>query len=134
MENIFRKLAELYKVPYGGQKVFSLEEELLSADSKAAWEKAAARDGLVVGGDIVKWLGNSPQLVDRHREAQPMAKNTLGGSHLSSDVKLRMAGFADCIDTEDMFVEWIEEMQRTKVLPPVRAQVAAAAGSGSSKL
>ena len=35
-----------------------------------------------------------------------------------STIKLRQAGFGDCVDSEDMFVEWIERLQQMRVLPP----------------
>jgi hypothetical protein len=39
---------------------------------------------------------------------------------LLSTVKLRQAGFADCIDTEDMLSEWLTRFQRRQLLPSVR--------------
>jgi hypothetical protein len=38
-----------------------------------------------------------------------------------STIKLRQAGFADCIDTERMFRDWISILQAQKILPKVRA-------------
>lgn len=57
------------------------------------------------------------------RTDRPLPKNTLWGSYLTSSIKLRQAGFADCIDPEDMFVEWLQEMQRVAVMPPARAKL-----------
>jgi hypothetical protein len=37
---------------------------------------------------------------------------------LLSTIKLRQAGFADCIDTEDMFREWFARLQQARLLPP----------------
>jgi nucleoside-diphosphate-sugar epimerase len=37
---------------------------------------------------------------------------------LVSTIKIRQAGFADCIDTEDMFRKWFERFQRGGLLPP----------------
>jgi hypothetical protein len=37
---------------------------------------------------------------------------------LLSTVKIRQAGFGDCIDTEDMFREWFAILQQRKLLPP----------------
>jgi len=34
-----------------------------------------------------------------------------------STIKLRQAGFAECVDTEDMTIRWLEEMQGWGVLP-----------------
>ena len=36
---------------------------------------------------------------------------------LLSTIKLRQAGFADCIDTELMFARWFRKLQQLKVLP-----------------
>jgi hypothetical protein len=36
---------------------------------------------------------------------------------LLSGIKLRQHGFADRLDTEDAIIEWMERMQREKVLP-----------------
>ena len=38
---------------------------------------------------------------------------------LVSTIKLRQAGFADCMDTEDCFRKWIKRFQDLKWLPPV---------------
>ena len=37
---------------------------------------------------------------------------------LVSTVKIRQAGFTECMDTEDMFRKWIAHFQRTGLLPP----------------
>jgi hypothetical protein len=36
---------------------------------------------------------------------------------LVSTIKLRQAGFGDCIDTEAMFAKWFARLQERKVLP-----------------
>jgi nucleoside-diphosphate-sugar epimerase len=38
---------------------------------------------------------------------------------LVSTIKLRQAGFADCIDTEDMFHKWFERFRERRLLPPL---------------
>jgi nucleoside-diphosphate-sugar epimerase len=38
-------------------------------------------------------------------------------SSLSSTIKIRQAGFGDCIDTEEMFLWWFGELQRRRILP-----------------
>jgi hypothetical protein len=38
-----------------------------------------------------------------------------------STIKLRQAGFADCIDTEQMFRDWIAILQKQRVLPKAQA-------------
>lgn len=37
---------------------------------------------------------------------------------LLSTVKIRQAGFADCVDTEDMFRRWITRFQERRLIPP----------------
>lgn len=37
---------------------------------------------------------------------------------LVSTIKLRKAGFTDCIDTEDMLHAWLSRLQQMKILPP----------------
>ena len=39
-------------------------------------------------------------------------------SPLLSSIKLRKAGFAECIDSEQMLVEWLNRLQEQHVLPP----------------
>lgn len=74
-------------------------------------------------------------IIARHRLAAPGLSALLGESHhyadfcfgtharqqpppvLVSTIKLRQAGFADCIDTEAMFRDWIGILQRDRILP-----------------
>ena len=37
---------------------------------------------------------------------------------LLSTIKLRQAGFGECMDTEDMFQKWVSHFQRERLLPP----------------
>jgi hypothetical protein len=37
-------------------------------------------------------------------------------SYLST-IKLRQAGFHDCADTEEMYVDWFARLRREKVIP-----------------
>ncbi len=38
---------------------------------------------------------------------------------LVSTIKVRKAGFQECMDTEDMFRKWIAYFQKERLLPPV---------------
>ena len=42
---------------------------------------------------------------------------------LVSTIKLRQAGFGDCIDTEDMFRDWFRILAARKIIPPTRRGV-----------
>jgi hypothetical protein len=37
---------------------------------------------------------------------------------LVSTIKIRRAGFGDCVDTEDMFRRWFAHFQERRLLPP----------------
>jgi nucleoside-diphosphate-sugar epimerase len=39
---------------------------------------------------------------------------------LNSTIAIRQAGFAECVDTEDMFVRWMTHLQQTGVVPASR--------------
>jgi hypothetical protein len=36
-----------------------------------------------------------------------------------STIKLRQAGFQDCIDTQDMLRKWFKRFQDARLLPPI---------------
>ena len=46
----------------------------------------------------------------------PASKLILAAPTMST-VKLRKAGFGECVDTEEMFLRWFSEMQDMCVLP-----------------
>lgn len=108
------------------------------------WPRLAPCFGLTAGADDPQYLQRAlprksavwDELVARHNLAAPTldafagdsliyadlffnAGNTVAmPSPLLSGIKLRQAGFADCIDSEDMLVEWLERLQHMRVLPP----------------
>ena len=51
VENVFRKLAEVFGVPYGGPRPYRLEDEVLSPASREVWASAASRHnrGIPIG-------------------------------------------------------------------------------------
>ena len=46
---------------------------------------------------------------------------TNSSSSLMSTIKIRQAGFGDCIDTEESFIWWLAELQRRRILPSLSA-------------
>ena len=50
------------------------------------------------------------------KSALPLVRR--GGTTMPT-IALRMAGFADCIDSTTMMLKWLGEMERTKALPPM---------------
>jgi nucleoside-diphosphate-sugar epimerase len=81
-----------------------------------AWDRAVARHGLRQMR-LPALLGESNHYADfcfgfHAREAPPPV--------IVSTIRLREAGFGDCIDTERMFREWFAVLQAKRVLPPAR--------------
>jgi nucleoside-diphosphate-sugar epimerase len=79
-----------------------------------AWDAVVRAHGLQPHA-LPALLGESHHYADfcfghRAREAPPPV--------IVSTIKIRQAGFADCIDTEQMFREGIARLQAQRVLPP----------------
>jgi nucleoside-diphosphate-sugar epimerase len=109
------------------------------------WPTMAEALGVEVGEpQPASWVADSPQwaetwagIVDRHHLRAPRrlsdfvgdsfvyADRLFAGSPqrrlpaLLSTVKIRRAGFAACIDTEDMFRKWFRRFQQEGLLPPL---------------
>jgi nucleoside-diphosphate-sugar epimerase len=78
------------------------------------WAAVVDRYGLRAPRDMAGFVGASWVYAD-------LLFGTLGARTLPallSTVKVRHAGFGDCIDTEDMFREWVERLQERRLLPP----------------
>jgi nucleoside-diphosphate-sugar epimerase len=77
-------------------------------DRREVWERLAARHDLVptpyedlVGWDFGEFIFTS------------------GFDNVSSTIKLRQAGFADCLDTGDRFLELFDRLAGARVVPPL---------------
>lgn len=82
--------------------------------NEAAWQRVVGRHGLQAM-PLAALLGESHHYADfcfgyHARETPPPV--------LVSTIRLREAGFGDCIDTERMFVEGFARLQQRRVLPP----------------
>ncbi len=79
------------------------------------WADVVDRYRLRSPGDMATFVGTSWQYAD-------IMFGLLGAPTpvpgLLSTVKIRQAGFGDCMDTEDMFHEWFAVFQRRRLLPP----------------
>ncbi|WP_347057166.1 SDR family oxidoreductase [Blastococcus sp. HT6-30] len=79
------------------------------ADRRDVWERLVARHGLVSTPyeDLVRWEFGEFIF-------------TSGFDNVSSTIKLRQAGFADCLDTEHRFLELFDRLAADGVIPPFR--------------
>jgi nucleoside-diphosphate-sugar epimerase len=78
------------------------------------WAAVVDRHGLRAPRDMSAFVGGSWVDAD-------LLFGTLGARALPallSTVKARQAGFADCMDTEDMFREWFARLHARRLLPP----------------
>jgi nucleoside-diphosphate-sugar epimerase len=78
------------------------------------WAALVARHGLDAPSDLGAFVGGSWTYADILFGASGQGRAVPA---LLSTVKLRQAGFADCIDTEDMLVGWLRELQGRRLLP-----------------
>jgi nucleoside-diphosphate-sugar epimerase len=114
---------------------------------RTVWPAIADALGVECGSDepvrLAHYLPEHAPVWDRivteHRLNAPALSQMLGESHhyadfcfgaharqapppvIVSTIKLRQAGFADCIDTERMFRDWISILQSQRILPKGRA-------------
>jgi hypothetical protein len=81
------------------------------ADRRDVWERLVARHDLVPTPyeDLVRGeFGEFGEFIV-----------TSGFDNVSSTIRLRQAGFADCLGTEDRFLELFDSLAARKVIPPL---------------
>lgn len=79
-----------------------------------AWDRLRDRHDLAAP-DLARFVGDSLIYADMlmgHGRTTPPPCTQL------STIALRQAGFADCMDSEDMVRDWIAQLQAARVLPP----------------
>jgi nucleoside-diphosphate-sugar epimerase len=83
----------------------------------SAWTRLVARHHLNAPSDIMAFVGmNSLVYADMLLREPSVPRLPI----LNSTIKIRRAGFSECIDTEDMFIEWFTRLQGSGVLPKGR--------------
>ena len=120
-QNVWPAIADELGVDVGPDEPRSMGE-FLPTKAKT-WDRIVERYGLKPI-PLATLLGESHHYADftfaygaKHRP--PPA--------LVSTIKLRQAGFGDCIDTEDMFRDLFRSLAAKRILPPTRGMQAAAA-------
>jgi nucleoside-diphosphate-sugar epimerase len=97
----------------GANRRCSLAEEM--PRRRDEWAAIVKKYELLASTDPEEVVGESFAFMDRldgyHNESQLRMQ-------LSSTIKVRRHGFADCIDTEDMFRKHIRGLQEARILPP----------------
>ncbi|WP_261171532.1 NAD-dependent epimerase/dehydratase family protein, partial [Bordetella pertussis] len=107
---VFERLAALFGMPLGEPVDTRMREAMPQLAER--WRAIAERERLAVP-ELRDLIGLSWQYAD----ATWAARHPLPVPPLVSTIKLRQAGFGDCIDTQDCIVEHLREMQRLRYLP-----------------
>ncbi len=108
--HLFERLAEFFGMP-AGEGVQTRMRQAMPAEAQV-WRGMARREGLRVG-ELSDLIGLSWQYADATWSAQ----HPLPFPPLVSTIKLRQAGFGDCIDSEVSVLENLERMQALGYLP-----------------
>lgn len=109
-ENVWGAIADALEVDPGAPARMRLSELY---EREADWQAIVERHGLAPGS-LREFVGDSfhyaDALFNTGREVAPPPA-------LVSTIKLRQAGFSDCIDTEDMLQTWFRRLREMKRLP-----------------
>lgn len=112
-ENIWPAIAGSLGMQRGERRPISLAEELPKRE--AEWAAIVAKYDLAAPSSLLDFVGlNSlvyTDMVLTSTSRQPVPA-------LNSTVKARLAGFPDCIDTEDMFRDQFRRLQEKRYIPP----------------
>jgi nucleoside-diphosphate-sugar epimerase len=110
--NVWGAMARAFGMEEGADEPHSLATTL--PELATVWERVVARHALRAPG-LREFTGDSLVYADMFFNA---GRQSLPPPSFLSTIKLRTAGFHDCLDSEDMLVSWIGELQRIRVLPP----------------
>jgi nucleoside-diphosphate-sugar epimerase len=103
-------IADAFGIPVGEHRPMSFARDLPTRDGE--WGALVARHGLHAPPTIVDFVGaNSLVYADIVMAEVP------GPPIVNSTIAVRQAGFADCIDTSDMFVSLLRDLAAAHVIP-----------------
>ena len=112
-QNVWPVIADAMGMPVGDHRPTELLQELPTR--AAQWSALVDRFGLRSPTNILDFVGyNSLVYADGLLSGQEPP----GGPVLNSTIALRLAGFHDCMDTEDMFAKWFRRIQEQRLVPP----------------
>ncbi len=100
--DVWPRIAGYFRVEPGHPVLLDLE--LFMRDKRPLWDELERKHDLVVNfDDLVGWqhTGLSPGMPEIH----------------TSTIKIRQAGFHDCLDSSDRMLELFDEMRRRRYIP-----------------
>ena len=109
-QDIWPAIASHFGMPHGEPAPMNLTREMPAFEP--VWRRVVERHGLreLNLSDLV---GSSWQFTDRAFAYGIEAPH----DSVMSPIKLRQAGFSDCLDTEDAILYWLKKMQDMRLLP-----------------
>ena len=114
--NVWPAIAGAFGMEAGDPAPISFAEWMPQQES--AWARLVARHHLKAPADIMAFVGMNSLVYADMLVREPSTPRT---PILNSTIKIRQAGFAECMDTEDMLVAWFTRLQESGVLPGGRA-------------
>jgi nucleoside-diphosphate-sugar epimerase len=111
-QDLWPTLADAFGIENGPAEPMSLAKEI--PKQAETWAQIVRKYGLRAPADLYTFVNQSLVVADF---VLACGINHPANSVVSG-IKLRQAGFQECIDTEDMFVDWIKWYQERRLLPP----------------
>jgi nucleoside-diphosphate-sugar epimerase len=96
-------------ISVGAAEPLSVRDAVFGRSS--LWRELVRRHGLAAAEDPRVLLGESCALAD-------FALGHCARAVLTSTIKIRQAGFHDCVDTADSVVKWLRRWREHRLLPP----------------
>jgi nucleoside-diphosphate-sugar epimerase len=113
-QNVWPAIAETLGMEPGEHRPVTLAEELPKRSGE--WAAIVDRYGLAAPREILDFVGyNSLVYTDVMLGGAP-ARGPVPA--LNSTIKIRQAGFHECIDSEDMFRKWFARLAEKRLIPP----------------
>jgi nucleoside-diphosphate-sugar epimerase len=105
--NVWPAIARAFKMETADPVPMPLH--IYMADKAPLWEQMTKKYGLlpIAYTDLVSWKFGDFIV---HTEFD----------NITSTIKARKAGFAECIDTEEMFTSQLRELETLKIIPPLK--------------
>ena len=111
-ENVWPAVADEFGMEVGEHRPALLSEEFPKLRER--WAELVAKHELAAPADLLEFAGeNSLVYTDMLLAGAARAANPI----LNSTVAARQAGFAGCVDTEDMFRKWVRRMRAKRLVP-----------------
>ncbi len=110
-QNVWPAIADAFGMEFAEPKPRSMAA--MMNESGAAWDAIRSKYALTAP-PLKEFLGESHYYADF---CFAYGAKQAVGAHLLSNIKIRKAGFADCVDSEEMFRRWIKVFQDARLMP-----------------